>query len=343
MKKVLFFSVIILLIINSCKSPQPEFFGTDNLKIVFYNVENLFDTINDPNKKDESYLPSSKIAWNTERYLHKIDNLSKVFSSIDSLEMPQIIGLSEVENKKVLEDLIAHPKLVKANYQIIHKESPDERGIDVAMLYRPNSFKPIFIENIKITFPFDKTDNTRDILHVEGLISPKDTLHVFVNHWVSRWGGQEQTEPKRIYIAEFLRNIVNQLYSVNPKTNIVIMGDLNDNPDDVSILNYLETDSVFNINKEKSLTNLAFKKYRNGEGTLYWKSWDFFDQIIVSSNLFDKNSSWEIENNSMNIFKPDWILYHPKNGDARPNRTAAGSYFGGYSDHLPVYISLSKK
>ena len=343
MKKLLLLvSLIIIILINSCKSPESEFSGVENLKLVFYNVENLFDTINDPKTKDEDYLPSSRIAWNTERYLHKLDNLSKVISSIDSNDLPQIIGLSEVENRKVLEDLVSHSKLAKANYQIIHKEGPDERGIDVALLYRSNAFKPILFETINITFPFDLSDHTRDILHVKGLISQGDTLHIFVNHWSSRWGGQEKSEPKRIFIAKVLKEKVDQLYSINSKANIVILGDLNDNPDNISILQYLGADSVFN-NKEKSLINLSFKRYSNGEGTVYWKSWGFFDQIIVSSNLLDKNYSWEIINNDMEIFKPDWILYQPRTGDARPNRTAAGSYFGGYSDHLPVYITLLKK
>ncbi|MCD4774356.1 MAG: endonuclease, partial [Bacteroidales bacterium] len=293
MKNLFFVSLIFIIIISSCKSPESEFSGVENLKLVFYNVENLFDTINDPNKKDESYLPTSKIAWNTERYLHKLDNLAKVISNIDSLNMPQIIGLSEVENRKVLEDLVSHTKLKNADYQIIHKESPDERGIDVALLYQSNSFKPIFIEAINITFPFDESDHTRDILYVKGLISQSDTLHVFVNHWSSRWGGQEKSEPKRIFIAKILKEKVDKIYSTNPKANIVILGDLNDNPDNISILQHLGADSVFN-NEEKSLINLSFKRYSNGEGTVYWKSWGFFDQIIVSSNLLDKNYSWEI-------------------------------------------------
>jgi len=342
MKKLLVASLVFVIILNSCKSPKSEFIGVENLKLVFYNVENLFDTIDDPNKKDESYLPSSRIAWNTERYLHKLDNLSKVLSSIDSLDMPQIIGLSEVENRKVLEDLVSHPKLINSDYKIIHKESPDERGIDVALLYRSNSFKPIKTEYIEINFPFDKNDHTRDILYVTALISKKDTIHVFVNHWSSRWGGQEKSEPKRIFIAKTLKEKADQLFKINAKANIVIMGDLNDNPDDISISHYLLADSVLNFN-EKTLTNLSFRRYSKGEGTLYYKSWDLFDQIIVSSNLLDKDYSWEIVNNDIEIFKPDWILFHPNEGDARPNRTSAGSYYGGYSDHLPVYINLSKK
>ena len=163
----------------------------DKFSVAFYNVENLFDTINDPQVRDEDHLPTSRIPWNTQRYNHKLTNLAKVISSIKPGGFPSAFGLSEVENRQVIEDLLKQPLLKNAGYKIIHKDSPDERGIDVALLYRPAEFKPLKTEFIRLNFPGDSSHATRDVLHVLGKTKGGSEIHLFVNHWVSRWADKK--------------------------------------------------------------------------------------------------------------------------------------------------------
>ena len=313
----------------------------DQFSFAFYNVENLFDTINDPQIRDDDHLPNSRIPWNTKRYHHKLENLAKVMSSIKKGGYPSTFGLSEVENRRVLEDLINQPLLRDAGYKIIHKDSPDDRGIDVALLYRPTEFEPITTEFIRLDFPGDSTHGTRDVLHVYGKISGGDKIHIFVNHWVSRWGGQEVTEPFRIYTAEKLWSITQKIFSNNPDANILIGGDLNDNPNNKSLVDGLQVLEPKKPLEEKRLYDLAIIPFDNGEGSLYYKGWDAFDQIIVSTPLLTGENGLQVSSPKQTIVKHDWMLYHPKKGEPRPNRTSAGKYYGGYSDHLPVYVEIN--
>lgn len=346
MRKNINFLLIIAFIsamIIGCEHKTKEQFS-----FAFYNVENLFDTIDDPDIVDESYLPSSKVYWNTERYEHKLNNLSRVMSSVYPKGYPSLFGICEVENINVIEDLISHYNMQSANYSIIHKDSHDERGIDIALLYNPKVYNPI-----KNTFIvpdiWDITDSsrvrsrTRDILYSKGLIYDRDTIHVFVNHWVSRWGGQEETEPHRIKIAQTLRALSDSILKIDENANIIIAGDLNDNPTDISIKGHLKTlvpnDKISNAD----LYNLSEEIYTSTDtvGTLYYKSWDVFDQIIVSGALINNASGLKVKDTKQTIFKKDWMLYQPKTGPARPSRTSSSrSYFGGFSDHLPVLIEI---
>ena len=329
-------SFALLIVLSSCAKKT-----TSSFSFAFYNVENLFDTIDDPNINDESYLPDSKVAWNTERYNHKLDNMSIVMKSIDSTGFPALFGLCEVENIDVVEDLINHTDLKNAGYNIIHKNSPDNRGIDVALLYNPNVFNPTSTRYIVPNFPNNPDLKTRDILYSKGVINKKDTLHVFINHWVSRWGGQEKTEPNRIQIASIIKNITDSILNTQPLANILIAGDLNDNPTDTSIFNVLEAKEVSSKPVDKTLYNLSLTQFKNGEGSLYYKSWDMFDQIIVSTSMLTGESGLKVTSPKQVVFKEDWMLYQPKKGPARPSRTAAGRYYGGYSDHLPVMVRIS--
>ena len=338
MKKIFLSTIIIsafMLILASCSNKT-----TRSFSIAFYNVENLFDTIDDPNINDESYLPDSKVAWNTERYNHKLDNLSQVMKSIDTTGFPALFGLCEVENISVVQDLIKHSNLVDAGYKIIHKDSPDERGIDVALLYQPNIFKPVSTRFIVPEFIPESDDKTRDILYSKGIIYNSDTIHIFINHWMSRWGGQEKTEPFRIQIASTIKRISDSILDNQPLANILIAGDLNDNPTDTSILHVLNALDPSTKPISKSLYNLSLRGYKNGVGSLYYKSWDMFDQIIVSTSMISGNSGLKISSPDQIVFKKEWMLYQPKDGPARPSRTSAGTYFGGYSDHLPVMIRI---
>jgi len=332
----------VIVFLASCQNTT-----TKSFTFAFYNVENLFDTINDKGVADESYLPDSKVAWNTERYHDKLENMSKVMKSLDSTDLPALFGICEVENLGVVEDLIKHPNLNKAGYKIIHKNSPDERGIDVALLYNPKVFKPITNIFIKpdlwiITDSTTEEVKTRDILYSKGVINNHDTLHVFINHWVSRWGGQEQTEPHRIKIAQTIKNITDSILSITPDANIIIAGDLNDNPTDISVYNHLVAKEPVIDPTEKTLYNLSINQFNDGKGSLYYKSWDMFDQIIVSTSLLTGNNSMMVSSPDQRVFKEDWMLFFPKNGPARPSRTSSGSrYYGGYSDHLPVMVQIN--
>ncbi len=336
MKKIVFpilMSVLLLLIIGCTKKPVKQ----DSYTIVFYNVENLFDTINDPVKDDEYFLPDSRIDWNTEKYLRKLDMLSEVISAIDNNHFPSLVGLAEIENKLVLNDLIRTQRLKKASYEIIHEESPDERGIDVALLYRKEHFSPLYSSNLAVTFPFDPANKTRDILYVKGRFL-NDTIHIFINHWPSRRGGQEQSEPYRIQAARTLRETIDSLIRTDQNPMIIAMGDFNDEPADTSVLWVLGANKRDQLFRKDKLYNLMFEKYEQDEGTLYWNGWNIYDQFIVSGILMD-----HLDRNNELIFKKEWLLYEMKDGTKIPNRTAGSSYYGGYSDHLPVYIRINKQ
>ncbi len=325
-----------ILVISSCCNKN-----TKSISFAFYNIENLFDTINNEDVADESFLPDSKVSWNTERYLHKLDNMSKVMSSLDSNEFPALFGLCEVENLGVVEDLVSHRNLINAGYKIIHKDSPDERGIDVALLYKPNDYKPVSNSFIVPNFPNDPESRTRDILYSKGIINNSDTIHVFINHWVSRWGGQEQTEPHRIQIARTIKEITDSILNIIPNANIIIAGDLNDNPTDTSVYHILLAKEITSEINNSSIYNMSISQFKNGFGSLYYKSWDMFDQIIVSGSILNGDNGLKAESIDQIVFKENWMLYQPKKGSARPSRTASGGrYYGGYSDHLPVMIKL---
>lgn len=326
--------IILIFLISSCSKK------TQTFSLAFYNVENLFDTINDPAIQDETYLPGSELNWDTEKYQHKLNNIAKVIKAIDSVEFPATIGLTEVENIGVLKELVKHPTISKAGYQILHQEGKDERGIDVAFLYIPEKYSPIETQYIGLNFPFDPEVGVRDILYSKGVINGKDTIHIFINHWKSRWGGQEQSEPFRRYTGNILKNYTDSIFKVQPNANIIIAGDLNDNPDDLSVsvdLNAIEPALPYH---DKKLYNLSVKQYKTGEGTLYYKSWDMFDQIIVSTSILSGENGMIATSRDQVIIKEDWMLFYPKRGEPRPNRTAGRDYYGGYSDHLPVYIKI---
>jgi hypothetical protein len=340
MKKIAAFSITIItaayLFFTSCSGDKTKFFS-----VAFYNVENLFDTVDDPHKHDNNYLPGSKNPWNTQRYNRKLKNLAKVMSAIDPKGFPAVFGLSEVENRKVVEDLINTGELKKAGYKIIHKDSPDERGIDVAMLYQPGKYRPLKTRFIRLSFPSAPNNGTRDIIYSKGLVYGKDTIHIFINHWVSRYGGRQKTDKFRRYTGHLLRLITDSIYNVQPNANILIEGDLNDNPTDTSVYISLGAKEVKSPFAAKQLYNLSYGLYKNGQGTVYYRGWNMFDQIIVSTALIAGYSGMKTVTDHQIIIKKDWMLYKPKKGEPRPNRTALGKrYFGGYSDHLPVFIEI---
>lgn len=307
--------------------------------IGFYNLENLFDTVDDPTINDEEYLPEGGNKWNEDKYQSKIANMSKVIA--DMAYGVDILGVCEIENRKVLEDLVNSPKLKTKNYQIIHFDSPDRRGVDVALIYRKSAFTPFAIKKINFDNPEDPNFKTRDILWVKGLYLG-DTLHVAVNHWPSRRGGKET---KRLIAAQILRDNVDSVQRINPNAKIVLMGDFNDDPTNKSIKKILQASSKNKLESPEILFNASGKTFKKGYGTLTYRgAWNLFDQIIISQSLMKNNSSnFFYVPDSFNIFAADYMRDAKGDNKNAPLRThSRGVYKNGYSDHYPVFIIIGK-
>jgi predicted extracellular nuclease len=312
-------------------------------RLMFYNVENLFDTEDDPLKDDQEFLPNSEKAWTYDRYQKKLNNIASVTIGIGNGRLPDIIGLCEVENRAVLEDLLEKTLLKKSDYRIIHKESPDERGIDVAVFYRQSTVKPLYFEALNVDLG-EGSRPTRDILYFKCLLK-NDTLHYFVNHWPSRSGGEEASAPKRAIAAKTLHNKVQEILKVDPNASIVLTGDFNDDPLNESLSNVLgagnPSDSLAN------LVNLALPlQLAKKTGTLKYRgTWNYFDQFIVSRGLMNQHGL-ETMNQNYQIYSgpeenPFLLEDDTRNTGKQPFRTYFGkTYHDGFSDHLPVYLDL---
>ncbi len=279
------------------------------MRIMFYNVENLFDTENDSLTKDDEFLPNTAKAWTKNRYYDKLNKIAAVIVAVGAWQTPEIIGLCEIENRKVLNDLCKHTGLRNLNYQIIHKESPDRRGIDVAFLYKKEAFKPLMFKAIPVKFQQDTSMRTRDILYVKGIAKNHDSLHVFINHWSSRWGGQMASEYKRIAAAQVLRNCVDSIFKTNKFAKIVIMGDLNDYPDNKSVAEVLDAKNEFSNIKEDCLYNLsAFISQTKNIGSHKHKGkWGVLDQIIVSGALMNAKKGVATSRHDAYIFNAAFL------------------------------------
>lgn len=343
MQIIIKFKVLLLLYSMLLLSNNSIFCQEGNgFTFVFYNVENLFDTEDDPLVRDEEFLPDGDKAWHLDKYYTKIDHIARVLTGIGEWDLPEVVGLCEVENKGVLYDLVDHRLLENYGYKIIHKDSPDERGIDVALLYMNNRFVPIESQWIPICFPFDSSLRTRDILYVQGVIDSKDTLNIFINHWPSRWGGVVASMPKRLYVASVLRSVIDSIQYNNEHRNILIAGDFNDTPADSSLKSvlgagYSEEDDALH------LVNLMMPMHESGKsGTLKYKEhWEIYDQIIISPSMF-KLSYSGLKLNGPFIYDAPFLLQEDERYlGIKPYRTYSGPrYLGGFSDHLPVYISF---
>ena len=314
--------------------------GKDYLRLMFYNVENLFDTVDDPNTNDNEFTPDGSMHWTPYRYTEKRNNIFRVISHVGEWDPPALVGVCEIENLGVLSDLIKNTPLAKYPYRIIHKDSPDQRGIDVALLYRGDYLKCTGQQFIRVRFS-DNRKRTRDILYATLSTTKSDTLHVFVNHWPSRSGGQRQSEPGRILAASLLRNKVDSIFTRNPLAKIVITGDLNDNPSDKSLTNGLRALNDTTFAKPSALFNLSAYKTRESTGTIkYQGKWSVFDQMIVSGGLLRGTPRTDV--GRCHIFRADY-LFEP---DSRYQgvklfRTYVGPrYNKGFSDHLPVYLDI---
>ncbi len=325
---------------------QPDVSGNPEkpFRIMFCNCENLFDIYDDSLTSDEEFLPEGERRWSNNRFYKKLQNTFKVILAVGEGEAPAIIGLCEIENRFVLEKLAFDTPLKNYDYRIIHHESPDRRGIDVGLLYRKTKFTPFYDEAINITFPFDTASKTRDILYTKGLLPNGDTLHVFVNHWPSRYGGFMPTLDKRNFAANILKNKTDSLLLQNPDAFITIMGDFNDGPGDESISKILQAKNPEEKSFNHKLYNLMLVIQEDWPfGTLkYRESWDVFDQIMVSGKLLEDSSSVHLSKIGAQIFHSSFLLEPDETYlGQKPFRTYNGfKYSGGFSDHLPVFLDL---
>jgi predicted extracellular nuclease len=321
--------------------PGPNLAG--KFKIVFYNVENLFDTFNDPEKDDDAFTPYGDRRWTPYRLNEKINNLYKAIAAAGGLEIPAIIGLCEVENRLVLEMLTRNTGLRSAGYSIIHRNSADRRGIDVGILYRPEEFILLDKKFTGIMFPFDPSARTREIVYLKGVAGINDTMHIFVNHWPSRWGGQAASEPYRNYVATILRSLADSVFQAHPLANIIIMGDFNDEPEDASVRRYLGAGLDYDNPVPGQLYNISYSNNRNRQGSCkYQGEWFLFDQFIVSGALIDGTSSLQTCPGSARVFVAEFLLIpDPAWHGYKPFRSYEGfRHTGGFSDHLPIVLDL---
>lgn len=318
--------------------------------IAFYNVENLFDTINDPHTFDDDRTPNGRDKWTYEIYQDKIKKTAKVIADIGSdftKNAPVVIGLSEIENHLVLEDLVKDPQLLKFNYGIIHFDSPDERGIDVALLYQKHFFNPEYFSKQELIMYDDEAqtdrDYTRDQLLVTGQLEG-DTFHFIVNHWPSRSGGEERSRHKRLAAAALNRKTIDSLLKLDPNAKIITMGDFNDDPTNESIKGVLGAKAQKDEVAPTELYNPMENMLKKGMGTLgYRDSWNIFDQMIMTGNLLSKDYS-SYRYYKAGIFNASYLIAKKGRYKGYPFRSYAdGGYTGGYSDHFPVYIQLIKE
>jgi len=334
-----------LALLTSCqllklKSPQSYEYLDErqSVRFVFYNVENLFDTLDHPEKNDDEFTPAGRNHWTSYRYYTKLQRISKVMLAIGEWQPPELFGLCEIENRLVLDDLLRLTPLSSFDYEIVHKESPDLRGIDVALFYRKKHFKLLFYDFFEVRIPEYPDTKTRDILYAKGILKNADTLHIFINHWPSRFGGKEESDPKRLFTAKLLRSKVDSILKINNQSLIFISGDFNDEPTDKSIIDVLNANGDTN----NTLYNLMYDLKQQGRGSYKYKfEYNLIDQIIVSSSFFQENSKLKIHGEA-SIFEADWLMEDDKNFPGKkPFRTYIGmKYNDGYSDHLPVYTDI---
>lgn len=314
--------------------------------VAFYNLENLFDTINDPTTNDEEFLPDGNYRWGSLKYQNKLQNMAYTISKLATDKFcpqgPAVIGVSEIENREVLEDLIKTGELAKRNYDIVHFNSPDRRGVDVAMLYDRDQFTVDTAISVRLTFKHDPTRLTRDQLLVSGRLA-NERVHIIVNHWPSRLGGEQKSRPSREAAAELSKHLADSVLAADPQSKVIIMGDLNDDPNNKSCCEVLGAVKNQDQVTEGGYFNTMWKLFDEGYGTLgYQGKWNLFDQIIVSGNMVGKDRS-TLKYFKSEIFNKDFLRQENGKYKGYPKRThAQGRYLNGYSDHFPVIIYLAK-
>ena len=317
------------------ESEEPK---EDVFSIAFYNLENLYDIFDDPNTYDEEFTPLGDKRWNVKKYNNKIQNLGEVIAKIGlehSMIPPVLVGVAEVENDKVLTDLIQSKPLVSHHYDFVHFDSPDQRGIDVALLYQKQYFELLDAINIPLMIYEEdgQRDYTRDILFVKGNFNG-ELIHIFINHWPSRREGEKQSEFKRIAASNTITDFIFKIRQENPQAKIMVMGDFNDEPQNVSIKLLV---------KENDLYNLMESLKDKSKGSSYSQDkWYLFDQMIVSKNFFERENSVH-RLKYAEVYDMRFIKTWKGKRKNTPYRTYIGKWHqGGFSDHFPVLVYLER-
>ena len=347
MKKIL----LVAFLFNSIISYSQK----QNYKVAvvgFYNLENLFDTLDDPKIDDEEFLPKGARNYNGKIYMNKLEKLASVIKRMgtDDEKIPcpdgaAILGVAEVENIHVLEDLVNHPLIKSRNYKIVHYDSKDRRGIDVGFLYNPKYFTVEDSKALYVQLPFGSKDAyyTRDVLWIKGLFDG-EPVQVYVNHWPSRVGGEERSAPGRAAAAMVCKKHIDSMAKIEPNTKVLVMGDLNDDPISPSLTKVLQSKAHIADVKEGGLFNPWVDMYKNGYGTLaYQDAWGLFDQIIVGYNWLNKKQDGFFYV-KQHIFNREFLTENIGKYKGYPMRTWDGlTYRGGYSDHFPTYLVMLKR
>lgn len=314
--------------------------------VAFYNVENLFNPQDDSLKNDDAFTPKGLYHWTYNKYVRKVNNIAKVILAMGEWEPPDIVGLAEIEDDAVLRKLCYDSPLKQYRYRFVHYESPDRRGVDVALLYRSDRVRILRSEAIPVVFPFDTSARNRDILYAVAHFPNGDSLHLFVNHWTSRYGGYAPTIPKRNHYASIVRHYADPILRENARANILICGDFNDYLTDESIRDVLQAGDIDDPEHcNYTLFNLMYRFLRmQNVGTHKHEDfWGCLDQIIVSPALLDGSSTLHIVGREAHIFKADFMVEPDEKYDGyKVYRTYSGPrYIGGYADHLPVYVRIA--
>jgi len=323
---------------------QQETGTAREFKIMFYNLENMYDPFDDTLKNDNEYLPGGIRGWTWKKFERKLQNTSKVIVTAGGWRPPDIVGMAELENRFCLIQLLKRTPLGRYDYQIIHHDSPDARGIDVGLIYRPDRFTVLFHRAIPVIFEGETEPTTRDILYVKGLMPNKDTLHIFINHWPSKFGGAAATIPKRKDAALKLKSVTDSIAAINPDALIVITGDFNDQPNDESMAIHLDARSGIPGSTGYYLYNLMTEfmgKWDIGSNKFH-EEWSIIDQFVVSSALINHKTGLHLSKNKAEIFRAPFLLEEDLNfNGTKPFRTYSGpTYQGGFSDHLPILLYL---
>lgn len=310
----------------------------------FYNLENLFDTIDSPDIYDSEFTPNSKKLWNTKNYNKKLYNLSRVIAEVAAEKSPDglaVLGVSEVENKEVLVDLSQQASIQERDYQIIHYHSPDKRGIDVALLYQAKYFTPTNSRSVRL-HTSDTGFYTRDQLVVSGMLQD-ELIHFIVLHWPSRSGGEKRSRPLRNAAAQLTKSITDSILATDPNAKVIMMGDLNDDPTSPSVAKHLKAVGNKKQLAHSKLYNPFYDKFMHGEGSLaYRDSWNIFDQMIMTPAFVQDKEGWQFY--KAYVFSKNYMKNQTGRYKGYPKRFYVGNQIqGGYSDHFPVYLYLIKE
>ena len=317
---------------------------TQSLRVCFYNVENFFHPERDSTKNDAEFTPAGTYHWTPYRYYAKANQIAKVILAMGGWEPPDVVGLAEVENEQVLKTLLYQTPLKAYNYRYVHYESPDPRGIDVALLYRPDRFRVVHAEAIPVHFIHLHNAHTRDILYVKGIAKgSEDTLHLFVNHFTSRYGGYKATISKRTFLATLLRSRMEAIRHKQPEACVLAMGDFNDTPEDSSMRDYLHAVLDTAEADSASWMNLMYPYVgKNGVGThKFQRKWSVLDQFVVNPRMLHGQASYRVAGPVCIFAMPFLLTDDEKYLGNKPFRTFVGrKYQGGFSDHLPIVLDL---